>query len=94
MVVALSFEIGAAMSSFFRIVASIEAVVVVFMGQSARKMHDVFGHSYCLQQKALTVLIKVLIIKFWKVLLLPLSEYRMLHQLVGIRPLFRINLDH
>lgn len=70
-IVALTFKIGASLiSSLLRVVAPIEATVVILLRQSARKMHNILWHSYRLEKEALTIIITVVVflLKFWEVL--------------------------
>ena len=59
-------------------------------------MHDVLGNSNSLQQNAVEVLIRVVLLvnDVWEILLRPLLENWVFHQLLTVRSFLRTYLDH
>ena len=96
-IVALTLEIGASLiSSLLRVVAAIEAAVVILLRQSARKMHNILWHSDRLKKEALTIIITVVVflLEFGEVLGRSLAENWMFYHLLTIGSFSRIDLDH
>ena len=84
-------------SSLFRIIISIDLYFIIFLWKPAWQMHNIFRNSYGFKEQALPIEIALILTFFFifgEIFLWSLSENRMSHQLITIRSLLWIHLNH